>query len=83
MYLSRNDKDTLITYLQAAGECDAYREGYEAGFQQAINIMCDLINTFEGWPEALKKIRKKSVHQIPEWCSSEKNAPPGEGGALL
>ncbi len=44
MYLTRDDRDTLITYLQTMSEHDSFLEGYEEGFQRAVNMACDLIN---------------------------------------
>ncbi len=44
MYLTRDDRDTLITYFQTMSEHDSFLEGYEEGFQRAVNMACDLIN---------------------------------------
>ncbi len=45
MFITQEDKDTLITYVQDAEECDNYREGYEEGFRRVINLVCDIIST--------------------------------------
>ncbi len=47
MYLTQQDKDTLVTYLQNAEDCDVFREGYNEGFRRAVNLMSDVINTCE------------------------------------
>ncbi len=47
MYLSRDDKDVLIDWLQSAEELDVYKEGYEEGFKRGVNLACELINDFE------------------------------------
>ncbi len=46
LYITRDDKDTLITYLQNMREHDTFLEGYEEGFQRAVNMACDLINVY-------------------------------------
>lgn len=51
MYITRDDKDTLITYLQNMDEHDMFREGYEEGFRRAVNMACDLINDYEDYEE--------------------------------
>ncbi len=48
MYITRDDKDTLIIQLQSMEEHDDYREGYEEGFQRAVNLICDFIDRYEG-----------------------------------
>ncbi len=47
MYISRDDKDTLIVYLQSMNEHDIFLEGYEEGFRRAVDMACELINDYE------------------------------------
>jgi len=46
MYITRDDKDTLITYLQTMGEYDMFKKGYEEGFRRAVSMACDVVNEY-------------------------------------
>ncbi len=39
MYITRDDKDTLIAYLQNMREHDMFLEGYQC----AIDVVCDIV----------------------------------------
>lgn len=43
MYLTADEKDTFVTYLRSMSNYDAFRKGYEAGFQQAVKMAWDFV----------------------------------------